>query len=93
MKTDTPQISNCGVTATVRDMNGIDGCGFLLELENGEKLIPSRRWAPHPLPQEELEDLLYNFTFHDDQKVSISFNSYFSFELYKIALAYVMISQ
>ncbi|MCZ6701462.1 MAG: hypothetical protein O6940_00305 [Ignavibacteria bacterium] len=77
------------MTATVRDMNGIDGCGFLLELENGEKLIPSRRWALHPLPQEELEDPLYNFTFHDDQKVSISYEPIFPGP-YKIAPACVI---
>jgi hypothetical protein len=28
------------VKATVVNMTGLDGCGYLLELENGEKLIP-----------------------------------------------------
>lgn len=60
-ETDTPQISNCSVTATIRDMSGLSGCGFLLELENGEKLEPV--W----------KDPLLNFNFNDGQSVSISY--------------------
>jgi hypothetical protein len=29
------------VSATVKDLTGLDGCGFVLEIENGEKLEPT----------------------------------------------------
>ena len=38
---DTDPVKNCGTPATIRDLRGLDGCGFVLELENGERLEPS----------------------------------------------------
>jgi hypothetical protein len=32
----------CGVTATVRNLTGLDGCGYVLELADGKRLIPIR---------------------------------------------------
>jgi hypothetical protein len=36
----TPKISSnkCSIEGTMRDMTGLDGCGFLIELDNGTKL-------------------------------------------------------
>jgi hypothetical protein len=33
-------VKNCGTPATVRDLSGLDGCGFVLELDNGQRLEP-----------------------------------------------------
>ena len=31
----------CGTLATVRDLTGLDGCGLVLELQNGQVLEPT----------------------------------------------------
>ena len=35
----------CTILATVRDLTGLDGCGWVLELENGERLEPYLPYA------------------------------------------------
>lgn len=50
----------CNKKATVKDMTGLDGCGLMFELENGEKLMPEN---PENMPA----------SLHDGQQVSISF--------------------
>lgn len=35
-----PEDNNCGTKATVKNLTGLDGCGYVLELENGQKLEP-----------------------------------------------------
>lgn len=30
----------CGTPATVRNLTGLDGCGYVLELDNGQRLEP-----------------------------------------------------
>jgi len=37
---DPTDTTGCGTTATVKDLTGLDGCGYVLELENGKKLEP-----------------------------------------------------
>ena len=34
--------SDCKITATVKDFHGLDGCKFLIVLENGDKLLPTK---------------------------------------------------
>jgi len=62
--------ANCGTIATVRDLHGLDGCGFVFELENGTRLEPyipaSNSVAEQPSP-------LVNFTLTDGQRVSIQY--------------------
>lgn len=36
----SPEPNSCGTSATVKDLTGLDGCGFVLVLDNGEKLEP-----------------------------------------------------
>jgi len=48
------------VKGTVRDYTGLDGCGFVIELNTGERLEPAL-----------VRDS--NFVFHDNQKVWLSY--------------------
>ena len=52
--------SECKTTATVKNFTGLDGCTFLIILENGDKLLPSK-----------LND--NNFKFRDGQKINFSY--------------------
>ena len=75
---DDPTIVPCeeGVFATVRDLTGLDGCGFVFELADGTRLEPIRqflRCGTPPLPKEVTEDPLFNFQFVEGKKVSIGF--------------------
>src|SRR5690348_1103480 len=67
---------NCGTEATVRDLTGIDGCGYVFELSDGTRLMPTwdTGWCgTPPLPKEVTEDPLYNFQFTDGKKVIIGY--------------------
>jgi hypothetical protein len=67
----------CSTQATVRDLTGLDGCGFVFELEDGTRLEPVREYRLYcgtpPLPKEVTEDPLYNFNFVDGKKVLIAY--------------------
>jgi hypothetical protein len=67
--------SGCAIPATVRDLTGLDGCGFVFELEDGTRLEPLRigYCGTPPLPKEVTEDPLYNFAFADGKKVKIEY--------------------
>jgi hypothetical protein len=63
--------STCTKTAIVKDLTGLDGCGFALELANGSKLIPQRLvyiQAPDPA-----QDPIYYFQFKAGQKVCFDY--------------------
>lgn len=68
-------IESCSVPATVRDLTGLDGCGFVFELENGTRLEPLRilRCGTPPVAKESSEDPLLGFEFQDGKKVLISY--------------------
>lgn len=70
-----PDHGNCGVEATVRDLTGLDGCGFVFELHDGTRLEPIRLFycGTPPLPKEVTEDPLLNFQFVDGKKVRIGY--------------------
>jgi len=36
----SPENGNCAIEATVKDFTGLGGCGWMLELEGGERLHP-----------------------------------------------------
>jgi hypothetical protein len=67
--------SNCAVEATVRDLTGLDGCGFVFELNDGTRLEPLRLLycGTPPLGPEITNDPLYNFQFVEGKKVKISY--------------------
>jgi hypothetical protein len=68
---------NEGAEATVRDLTGLDGCGFVFELEDGTRLEPLRLFycGTPPLPKEVTEDPLYQFEFVAGKKVIIGYES------------------
>lgn len=68
--------SKCDFNATVKDLSNLDGCGFVLELEDGSNLQPLHVFecGTPPLPKEMTEDPLFNFEMFDGQKVRISYD-------------------
>jgi hypothetical protein len=73
---EMPQ-KECGVKATVKDLRGLGGCGFVLELANGEKLEPFRynpvSCVAYP-SDADLSKSLDNFNLKDGQQVTIGYN-------------------
>ena len=67
----------CGVNATVLDLTGLDGCSFILELENGDRLEPiwRRTCGTPPLPENSPVDHLIDFEFHNGQIVNIVYEN------------------
>src|SRR5688572_19268096 len=65
----------CEVRATVRDLTGLDGCGFVFELEDGTRLEPLRIGfcGTPPIPEDLPKDPLSDFQFVDGKKVKISY--------------------
>jgi hypothetical protein len=65
----------CSTPATIRNLSGLDGCGWVFELNDGTKVIPYRigYCGTPPLPKEVTEDPLYNFEYVDGKQVLISF--------------------
>ncbi len=72
---DITKVSNCTSAATVRDFTGLDGCGFIFELEDGTLLQPFRLGycGTSPLPKEITDDPLFNFVFANGKKVMIGY--------------------
>ena len=58
---DKDETLDCGIKATLRDYAGLDGCGFVLELENGE-VLEMGVFNEEP-----------DFQFNDGMEVSISY--------------------
>jgi hypothetical protein len=65
-KTGLPEDNNCGVKATVKDLTGLDGCGYVLELENGERLEPS-------LDSASATPSIKGVTLQDGMKVTVAY--------------------
>lgn len=74
---DDPMTTSCdnGVFATVKDLTGLDGCGFVFELADGTRLEPQRLFycGTSPLPKEVTEDPLYDFQFVHGKQVRIGY--------------------
>jgi len=51
---------SCNTTAMVKDFTGLDGCGLLIVLENGDKLLPAKLNDP-------------NFQLADGQKIRFNY--------------------
>lgn len=67
--------STCSTPATVRDLSGLDGCGWVFELTDGAKLMPflPRTCGTPPLPEEMTVDPLSNFEYVDGKQVTINY--------------------
>lgn len=69
VRCDDKNSSSCATNATVKDLTGLDGCGFVFELEDGSRL--------EPLILETLvadpNDPLYGFEFADGKRVKITY--------------------
>lgn len=67
---------NPGTLATVKDLRGLDGCGFVFELADGTRLLPTPLLVVCFAPSNESEqivDPLVNFEFIDGKQVRISY--------------------
>lgn len=72
----SPENTNtCSTPATVRDLSGLDGCGFVFELNDGTRLEPViiGYCGTPPLPKEITENPLYRFEFVEGKQVLISY--------------------
>tara|TARA_B110000285_G_C14871645_1_gene489495 strand:- start:442 stop:732 length:291 start_codon:yes stop_codon:yes gene_type:complete len=58
--------NNCSVKAEIRDLTGLDGCGFVIELENGDRVEPLN-----------LSD--YDVDIEDGNKIWVSYHATNSF--------------
>lgn len=67
--------SDCGTPATVKDLRGLDGCGFVFELEDGTTLEPAIiGWCgTPPISEEQMADPLRNFEWEAGKKVMINY--------------------
>ena len=65
----------CSTPATVRDFTGLDGCGWVFELQDGTLLEPLRLLrCGTPSPSKEAnEDPLQDFVFEAGKRVFISY--------------------
>jgi len=57
--------ANCGTPATVKDLRGLDGCGFVFVLADGTRLEPYLSASQ--------QSALQNFDLADGQKVTITY--------------------
>lgn len=68
--------TRCREFAVVRDLSGLDGCGYIFELRNGKRLLPVLpliRCGTPPLPPEVTENPLYGFEFREGKMVWITY--------------------
>lgn len=63
----------CGTMATIKDLRGLDGCGFVLELDNGERLEPVLRYGCWD-PSYQYTPNVDNVDFIEGKRVSIAYN-------------------
>ena len=68
---DEPMVTPCSTPATVKDLTGLDACGFVLELEDGTRLepVPFAASSQFQKPNSPLAD----FELADDKKVFIDY--------------------
>ncbi len=66
--------NSCSIKATIRDYTGLDGCGYVLELNDGSILEPVRMVVCGPPPQNimTLDNPLLNFE-EDGKKVFVDY--------------------
>ncbi len=76
-KDEQPIVITCdnAVLATVKDLTGLDGCGFVFELADGTKLEPQMLFycGTPPLPKDVTENPLDDFQWVDGKQVRIAY--------------------
>jgi len=68
--------TGCSVPATVRDLTGLDGCGWVFELNDGTVLEPYWQWGwcgTPPQPEGAVEDPLFDFEYENGKTVFIGY--------------------
>lgn len=70
-ETGSPTVDSCSTEAVIKDLTGLDGCGYILELNDGTRLIPERRTYIQAPSKE--DDPIYYFQMSDGHKVKISY--------------------
>jgi hypothetical protein len=72
---DVQPESQCSTPAIVRDLTGLDGCGFVFELNDGTYLEPVLIFycGTPPVCEEQVKDPLTSFKFVDGKKVYIDY--------------------
>ncbi|NJM26159.1 MAG: hypothetical protein HC859_12380 [Bacteroidia bacterium] len=65
----------CNMSATMRDLSGLDGCNFAFELSDGTYVIPALVFycGTPPLPENETHNPFNDVPFEDGKVVLISF--------------------
>jgi len=66
-----PSHDSCSQSATVKDLAGLDGCGFVLELKDGTRLVPQK--LTYIQAPDSAQDPGYYFHFKDGEKVSFDY--------------------
>jgi len=67
--------TTCSTLPTVKDMRGLDGCGYVFVLDNGQKVEPVSLtgWYGTTPQTNEPTNPLQNFALSDGQRVSIGY--------------------
>lgn len=65
-------VNSCSYSATVEDHSDLDGCGYLLRLENGEYLDPVWPYFCQTPPYE-VEDPMKDFEYVQGKRIRIDF--------------------
>lgn len=72
---ENEKFGDCSIPATVRDLTGLDGCGFVFELADGSRIEPQRLIrCGTPTAKGINDDPLEGFEFIDGKKVFISYD-------------------
>lgn len=68
-------MTKCSTPATLRNLEGLDGCGWVFELTDGKRLEPRimRLCGTPPQSKEATEDPLYDFEYVDGKTVFIDY--------------------
>lgn len=70
---DNDSAEDCSTRATVRDLTGLDGCGWVFELEDGTRLEPFWDQGFCGFRENIEDDPLNDFEFADGKPVTISY--------------------
>lgn len=76
-ETEAVEIADdCVYNAVVEDFTGLDGCGYLFKLDNGDYLEPVWTWrcGTPPVSEDAEENPLMGFQFEHGKRVRIGFN-------------------
>lgn len=70
---ESDSAEDCSTPATIRDLTGLDGCGWVFELENGTRLEPFWDSGFCGFKEDSENDPLADFEFVDGKRVFINY--------------------